>query len=213
MRKPLTAELLRQMYTIEGMSDSEIAETLKYDRTAIVRARQRHNIPTRLGTGRLGELLVLAELKDRFGKENVIDMNEKDATSPFDILLNGNKRIEVKSSMRTAGGRFTFSFANSKGRGILVDEITKLTASGGTVKDLSKSCDYVILVFIDEETDYFILPSYTPDMFGYSTKSFGGANLKKYSKYFNQWNILERSFKWEIYLRNISLGRKKKKIY
>jgi hypothetical protein len=213
MREPLTAELLNRMYTIEGMSDTEIAKTLKYDRTAIVYARQRHGIATRLTTGRLGELLVLKELSSRFGKYNVIDMNETDATSIFDILLKEDIRIEVKTSKVNADSHFTFNLSNKKGHGILENEITKLTKGGRTIKDLSKTCDYVILVFIEKSVNYLILPSNTPTILNRNSKSIGGEKLREISKHFNKWEILGRSITWESYLRTRSLGRSKKKSY
>lgn len=212
--KDVTSDELKRMYEVEGLSDSQIANKLNRDRTTVVYMRQRWNIPTRPLTGRQGELLALNELIKRHGKSNVIDMNEADATSIFDILLYGNVRIEVKAAKRNASRNdFCFSFSNKKNSGILEDEITYKLPNGRTIKDLSKSCDIVILVFIDKEINYLILPSDTPGMFDKQTKFFGKKRLAKWSPHFNNWQILERRFKWVVYLRKIGLGQKTKKSY
>lgn len=210
----VTKDELIQMYEVEGLSDNRIAKKLECDRTTVVYMRQRWNIPTRSLTGRQGELLALNELIKRHGKSNVIDMNETDATSTFDILLYENVRIEVKTARRSASRNdFCFTFSNKKENGILEDEITYKLPNGRTIKDLSKSCDFVILVFIDEEINYLILPSDTPGIFDKQSKFFGKKRLAKWSQHFNNWRILERRLKWMIYLRKTALGQKKKKSY
>lgn len=201
MSLTVSKDQLKRMYTVEGMSDSQIAKEFNCDRTTILYLRQRYGIKTKLRTGRLGELLVIDELNQRFGKNNVMDMNEADATSLFDILLKDDIRIEVKSSRRSIDNKFVFAYSNKKEQGHLVDENTIRLPSGRTLKLLEKSCDYVVLVFIDyEKTDFLILPSNAPGMFNKSSKSYGGRKLNEVSKHFNNWGLLEGGSAWAKYL-------------
>lgn len=197
MKLTVSEDDLKRMYTVEGMSDAQIAKEFNCDRTTIVYLRQRYGIKTKQRTGRLGELLVIDELAKRFGKANVLDVNEADATSPYDILINGKTRIEVKSSKRTIDNRFVFTFHNKKGNGVLVDDMTRRTPYGATIKDLSRSCEFVIMVFIDfDETNFLVLPSDAPGMFDKSTKSYGSRRLNQVSKHFNNWYLLEAGSQW-----------------
>lgn len=185
-------EVLAYLYTDLGRSDAEIASFIGLDRTAVVHMRRRHRIPTRTSTGRTGELKVIDELEKRFGKKNVVDMNEEDATSDFDILLNDNIRIEVKSAKKANDrSRYYFAFSNSKERRVKRTERVKVTRTGKTIKDLSQSCDFVILVFLDgKATDFLILPSDSAIIQNKQTISLRGTG--GYPEYRSNWDLLTR---------------------
>lgn len=181
---------LNYLYSELGKSDSEIAAFVGLDRTALVKMRQKFSIETRLSTGRIGELKVIERLTHLFGKENVIDMNNSDATSEYDILLNGTTRIEVKSSrQQRSNSRYHFTFSNAEKVGVRNTERVIVTATNRTIKKMEESCDFVILVLIDSaETDFLIVPSNDSLIKGKLTLSTKSAD--RHPEFKNRWDLL-----------------------
>ena len=181
---------LNYLYSELGKSDSEIATFVGLDRTALVKMRQRFSIETRLSTGRIGELKVIERLTHLFGKENVMDMNDSDATSEYDILLNGTTKIEVKTSrQQRSNSRYYFTFSNPEEAGIKKTERVVVTPTNRTIKKMEESCDFVILVFIGStETDFLIVPSYDSLIKGKLTLS--TKNADQHPEFKGRWDLL-----------------------
>ena len=191
IRDFLTKENISYLYKNRGFSDREISEFYNIDRTYIVHLRKEYGIPSRSmeNSGRLGELKVLERLIERFGKDNVLDMNEVDKTYPYDILLFGKIRIEVKSARRSKDGRFCFSFSNAGGRGVDVNNpYVFITKTGRTIKNLDYTCDYLCLVFIEDDYTFSFIP--TNQKFDFYKKSTSTIHLNDIPKsYRNNWHV------------------------
>ena len=190
-REFLTKENIYYLYKIKGFSDREISEIYNVDRTYIAHLRKEYRIPSRLlkSTGRLGELEVLERLIEMFGKDNVLDMNEVDKTYPYDILLFGKIRIEVKSARIGKDGRFCFSFSNAEERGIDANNpYVFITKTGRTIKNLDYTCDYLCLVFIEDEYTFSFIPTNQKnDLYKKSTSTIRLSNIPK--RYINNWHV------------------------
>jgi hypothetical protein len=131
-----------------GKSDKEISDFFRCDRSTIRKLREKYGIKPRVYTGEKGEYIAQCKLAEIGLK--VENMNLKyNKTYQFDLLVNGITKIEVKSSKlcsKTAKRKsFNFVFDNN---------------SNSDMKDYSKSCDFIILVCIEEnENIFFVIPS------------------------------------------------------
>lgn len=155
MRTGLNEAALRRLYTDLGKTDKEIAYFFGCDRTAVVHMRKKYGITSRKSVGEIGEEMVLKELRSR--GHIVKDMNEVDKLSPFDILLDGSVRIEVKSSSLREGYYFYFSLSEQEKNNNVVSENRIQLKSKRTRKRYEKTCDLMILVGIFEGDCHFFL--------------------------------------------------------
>lgn len=148
-----------QCYALDGLSDSEIAKRFKVDRTAVVHFRKRHNIPPRIYTGEIGEGIVVRELEATGFGFVVVNMNERSKLHPYDLLVNGIVRIDVKSAMAYQGS-WSFSLSQKPETGIIEsDRYTRLN-NGRLRKRFCSACDFVILCGIEgDRRTLFIIPS------------------------------------------------------
>ena len=190
----LTKENISYLYQTRGFSDREISEIYNIDRTYVVHLRKNYGIPSRaeVSTGRIGEKKVIEHLIELFGVENVLDMNEIDKTHPYDILLFGKIRIEVKTSKRSLDGWFRFSFSNAGSLGANVNNPYIFTThTGRTIKNLDYTCDYLCLVFIEDDYTFSFIP--TNQGFDFYKKSTASLKLDNHPQEFiNNWNVFDR---------------------
>lgn len=164
MRKLVDPRKVRHLYENLGKTDAEIAEILNCHRTAIVHARKQYNIQTRKSIGTIGEEMAEKELRSR--GYHVINMNEKDKTYPYDLLVNGTCRVEVKSSAVHKDGSFYFSLTDKPECQKKESDTCIRLKNNRTRKMYRKTCDVMVLVGIEENGDchFFILyPSEIPD--------------------------------------------------
>lgn len=187
----LTKENISYLYQTRGLSDREISDIYSVDRAYVGYLRKNYGIPSRIevSTGRLGEKKVIEHLMKLFGEENVLDMNEVDKTHPYDILLFGKIRIEVKSAKMSKDGRFCFSFSNAESRGVDVNNpYVFITKTGRTIKNLDYTCDYLCLVFIEDEYTFSFIPTNQKnDLYKKSTSTIRLSNIPK--RYINNWHV------------------------
>ena len=172
-------------------SDNEIASFLGLDRTTIVRARERFGIKTRLSVGRKGEMVALRKL-EKLGF-HALDMNKIDKLSDFDILVNDNLKIEVKSASEHRG-RFGFTLSEKPETGCVVSDNRIRLPNGRTRKLFSKTCDFLLLVGFPKDKDplFWIIPSKDiPD--DLQTLTTSTSKNGKYAQYFNRFDLLEKS--------------------
>lgn len=189
--KTLTKSLLKRLYVDLEKSDNEIASFLGLDRTTIVRARERFGIKTRLSVGRKGEMVALRKL-EKLGF-HALDMNKIDKLSEFDILVNDNLRIEVKSACEYKG-RFYYVLSEKPEAGHVVSDKRIRLSNGRTRKLYSKTCDFLLLVGFpkDKEPLFWIIPSKDiPD--DLQALSISTSKKGKYAQYFNRFDLLEKS--------------------
>lgn len=185
---PINEKKLKTLYIEEGFSDSEIANMIGVSRSYISHIRRQFNIPTRVGTGRVGELIAMIQLlSEGFA---IKDLNATDKTAPYDILVDGELRIDVKSAKISSNGRFVFSMANkSEGDHIKTKKIK--TSAGRLLKDYSKSCDYLMFICLRENPQIFIIPSNEEIVRMKSTINIKSDSDRKFDAFKNNWSMLK----------------------
>mgnify|MGYP001180860821 FL=1 len=190
-KAPVDRTLLKRLYVDLEKSDNEIASFLGLDRTTIVHARKRFGIKTRLSVGRKGEMVALRKL-EKLGF-HVLDMNKIDKLSEFDILVNDNLKIEVKSASEHKG-RFSYVLTEKPEDGLVVSDKRIRLPNGRTRKLYSKTCDFLLLVGFpkDKEPLFWIIPSkdIPDDLQGISIST---PEKGKYAQYLNRFDLLEKS--------------------
>ena len=185
-RKPEAKEFKRLI-----TSDNEIANLIGLEKSSITQARKRFGIETGVSVGRKGEMVALQKLESLGFK--ALDMNKINKLSEFDILVNDNLKIEVKSASEYKG-RFMFTLAENSKAGYVVSDKRIRLANGKTRKLYSKTCDFLLFVGFpkDKEPLFWIIPSKDiPDYLqgiSPSTQKRG-----KYAQYFNRFDLLEKS--------------------
>lgn len=104
--------------------------------------------------GLKGEELVAEKLR-KMGLK--VELTEP--TAEFDLLVDGNVRVEVKSSViknDTTGSYFKFQLSQPVSRKVKY----RRTQGNRVIKNYKKCCDLVVLVGVDtDSTTYFVLPS------------------------------------------------------
>lgn len=141
-----------------GKSDKEIGDFLGVHRSNITHYRKNNNIPKPTTVGRQGELAAISRLRKL--DFEVEDLNLIDKSSRYDLLINGNLKIEVKSSKRNKDGRFRFAFANKRENQCKTSDDVLRLKNGKTVKNYQKFADYFIFVGIDDDIYHFwVMPT------------------------------------------------------
>lgn len=188
LHKRLPKETLLHLYTELEMTDRVIAERYITHRSAVTHLRKEYGIPARMSIGRRGELLALAKF-EKLGFD-VRDMNQADKLATFDILLDGEIRIEVKTS-GDHDGRGVFSLSDQRTNGNKVSDTRIRLSNGRTKKLYSKTADFFLFVYIERKgTSFYLIPSdELPETMQILAIPSGGG---KYWKYQNKWQLLKR---------------------
>lgn len=184
----LSKELISHLYLDMGHSDREIAEFIGLHRATISKIRNDYGIETRQSVGELGEKYAKKKLI-QLG-HTVIDMNETNKTAPFDLMVNGRIRIEVKSAMEQRG-EFKFVMTDKEeNKNIESNHRIKLS-SGRTKKVYRKTCDFIIFVGVKGKS---ALPIIIPSKLindRLQTLSFPLSGQSKYSEFVNAWQLIK----------------------
>lgn len=183
--------LLKRLYVDLGKSDNEIASLLGLERATITNARKRFGIKARLSVGRKGEMAALRKLENL--GFNTLDMNKIDKLSEFDILVDDNLKIEVKSASEHKG-KFKYVLSEKSEDGLVVSDKRIRLSNGRTRKLYSKTCDFLLLVGFpkDKEPLFWIIPSKDiPD--DLQTISISTPEKGKYAQYLNRFDLLAKS--------------------
>lgn len=135
---------LKTLYVEEGKTDKEIATIKGVDRTYISQLRKKWGIATRPSISTKALSFVTDKLESMgFKVENVKD---KDKTSNYDLLLNGEIKVEVKSSASFKDGKVKFPLTNSPTKQ-LVDSNNQLRLPNGRYRKLFRNtCNYIVFV-------------------------------------------------------------------
>lgn len=186
----MSEKLLTYLYTQSKKTDREIAEFFNIDRTYIVKARSEYGVNTRISTGDIGEQKAIRMLRENGLR--VKDMNLKDKLSPFDLLVNGKVRVEIKSAKFSAElKRYCFVLSEQAKRNCVESNERIVLPNGRTKKLFSKTCDFIVFVCIGKDDDvFYVLPSnILPD-------DMPGVNIRvedvKYARFKNNWELLMR---------------------
>lgn len=166
LKDAMVREYLQNIY-LELGSDEKIGSLFGVNSKLIGNLRKALGIKTIIsGTGRIGELFVVAELKRYF--DNVIDKNTTDIHSIYDIDADG-LRIEVKTSSIKQDNRWgpdrelwEFNLRKSWRNRAKESETQKEIKPGVFRKLYRETCDIVVLVGINEigkVGSYFVISS------------------------------------------------------
>lgn len=192
MKRAVAKNELESLYVEEDLSDSQIARLLGIHRTYVSKLRKEYDIQTNhrsSATGRIAEVYTILTLLNK--GFSVRDMNSTDKVHPFDILVDGEIKVDVKSARLTTDDSYKFTFVNSKDKQVKIDESVIVTNAGGTLKKYHKSCDYVVLVALNEEkTESFVIPSVHHLLRGKQTVSITDLYNNRFNKYRNNWEQL-----------------------
>lgn len=140
-----------------GWTDRQIAEFYNIGRTAVVHFRKKYGIKRKLSTGRLGELIAIKKLREVGYK--VEDMNLKNKTASYDLLVNHDIRVEVKSaSLSDERNTYQFILTNPPRSNCIESSIRTVLNNGRSLKHYEKTCDIMMFVGITEKL-IWILPS------------------------------------------------------
>lgn len=185
----IDAKALKFLYHDLQKTDREIAEFLTVDRTTIVKLRKRYGIESRETVGEIGE--EKAEQILRKKGFQVKNMNDEDKLSPYDLLVDGKHRIDVKTAMFSENHRFTFGISEQAKRGTVPSDTRIMLPNGRMRKDFSKTCDFLLFVCIKPRTTkYYLIPS---DEFPAHISTFNiSDNDRKYAMYRNNWDTLKK---------------------
>lgn len=89
----------------------------------------------------------------------VVNMNKRSKTFPFDLLVNGKIRIDVKSA-KLHKGTWRFTLSNKAQLGLIESDRYIRLNNGRIRKKFAEDCDFVILCGIWEtDASLFILPA------------------------------------------------------
>lgn len=174
-----------------GWSDRQIAEFYNVDRTTVIYFRRKFRIKREITTGRKGELAAIKMLEDR-GFE-VKDMNLVDKTAPYDLLINDEIRVEVKTASLLGENKcYKFLLTNPPSSKCIESETRTILKSGRTLKHYDKTCDIMMFVGITEEL-VWIMPSKVME------SRIGTVSLNtrrsRYAGYLNNFGEIEKALK------------------
>ena len=125
-------DIINRHYVKEGLTDTQIARLYNKTRSWCSHLRKSYGIKTRITTGQIGESLAMRELETLY--DDVINMNEIDVFSPFDILLNNETRIDVKAANVCDDGYYRFSLSEQATNGNIESETRIRLRNGRTRK-------------------------------------------------------------------------------
>jgi len=147
-----------QSYVMDGLSDMEVAKRFGVCRTAVVHFRKNHGIPSRIYTGEVGEGIVASELQRN--DFVVVNMNIRSKIHPYDLLVNGVVRIDVKSAAVQHQGSWRFQLSQKSENGNIEGDHYVRLDNGRMRKQFSKVCDFIVLCGIKGgKSDLFIIPA------------------------------------------------------
>ena len=184
----LTKEEIDEFYTIKGMTDKEIASVAGVHRTAIVKLRTKHGIKTRDSTGKKAERIAISKLRSLGFK--VIDMNVENKLSSFDLLINDNVRVDIKSAQICSDFRHLFTLTEKRSNGNIVSPNRITFDSGRTRKLFRNTCDILLLVGLSgKETVFYLIPSSEIND-KVQTIAIPSLYVNRYRVYENRWDFL-----------------------
>jgi hypothetical protein len=188
----LNYDIVHREYVTHGLSDAEIAAKYGVTKSTVAHMRRYHGIETREQIWQKGHYIVLGVLQ-HLGY-SVLDKREKNGTSRFNFLVNRLVKVQVLTAQLSKGKqtRWFFSIKPRKQDEISGDNrYFKQLSDGRWVKDLSKSCDVIVLCCLNKgDTKFLVIPSSVVP----STQSGFSVTfpLNRWKKYENRWDIIDK---------------------
>lgn len=186
----ISEPLLKRLYMERGLTDREIANFMGFDRNYISKLREMYGIETRENTGTKGERYVKRKLASLGFL--VKDMNEKNKTSSFDLLLNNKIKIEVKTALINDSDCYKFQLSEKEENQNIISQNRIKLANGRTRKIYKNTCDFIVFVGIrGSSVISLIIPSGEINN-KLQTLSFPASGKSKYRQYLNNWEQLKK---------------------
>lgn len=172
-----------------GWTDRQIAEFHNIGRTAVVHFRKKYGIKRKLSTGRLGELIAIKKLQEVGYK--VEDMNLKNKTASYDLLVNDDIRVEVKSaSLSDERNTYQFILTNPPRSNCIESSIRTVLNNGRSLKHYEKTCDIMMFVGITEKLIWIIPSKVMESRIGTVTLH---TRRTRYAGYLNNYEEIEKA--------------------
>lgn len=186
----LRYENVYREYVVNGRSDREIASLNGVTRGAVSHFRKRHGIETRVTAASEGHDLVKEQLVAN--GYSLRDMRDKSKTFRFNFLVERVCRVQVFSASLTDTDSWKFFLSPREESEVSEDNHYFVRMKNGQMKkDLSKSCDVVILCGIyGDAFKMFIIPSKAIPI-SLQTISIP-FHPGKWRKWFNRWDVLDK---------------------
>lgn len=174
-----------------GWTDRQIAEFYNIGRTAVVHFRKKYGIKRKLSTGRLGELIAIKKLQEVGYK--VEDMNLKNKTASYDLLVNDDIRVEVKSaSLSDERNTYQFILTNPPRSNCIESSIRTVLNNGRSLKHYEKTCDIMMFVGITEKLIWILPSKIMESRIGTVTLH---TRRTRYAGYLNNFEEIEKALK------------------
>lgn len=187
----LDTQTLRTLYTVDGLSDAQIAKRYNLKRATVSQRRKTHHIPTRKSTTSSAIDKVTQELHNRgFAITHVKGCN---TLSTYEFLINHKLRVQVLAASLSHGNSYRISLTQSAKVHKQASTTRIQLPNGRFRKDFRKTCDVLICVGIDKgKPNYWIIPSdQIPDRLQTLTLK-PLYTHSKYDKYYDAWNVLSK---------------------
>lgn len=156
MKQILIPEEVFQLYTVDKLSQRQIAKIYGVDRTAVSHCMKRYGIEARESTGTIGEGIAANKIQQ--AGFVVVDMNERSKLHPFDLLISGNIRADVKTS-HLYKNHWVFTLTCRPEIGLSTSHYIRLP-NGRMRKKYTESCDFLMFIgFIEDSAELFIVPA------------------------------------------------------
>ncbi|SPU37910.1 Uncharacterised protein [Lysinibacillus capsici] len=190
----ISSETLYKEYVVNNLTDIQIANKYKIDRTYVSKLRKQEGVETRISTGRIGEKFV----EEKLHELNFIfkNMNDLSMTSEYDFLVNTSVKIEVKSSKLASDGTFRFVLAEKPENNNIESPNRIRLKNGRTKKRFDKTCHFIILVCIEAnaKNDFYVIPSNEIPITQQTIAISSSFRNSKYAIYKDRWDfLLEKS--------------------
>lgn len=187
----LDVQTLKTLYTVDGLSDAEIAKRYNLNRSTVSQKRKTHHIPTRQNTTVSAiEAVTEALLTRGFTVDRVKESNK---LTPYNFLINNKLRVQVLAASLSHGDSYRITLTESTKLHKHASTTRIQLPNGRFKKDFSKTCDILICVGIHKDDhNYWIIPSdRIPDMLQTLTLK-PLYTQSKYDRYYDAWHLLAK---------------------
>ncbi|MGG1663068.1 hypothetical protein [Brevibacillus sp. NRS-1366] len=189
--KSLDRETLNRMYHEENLTDLEIATLYGADRTAVVHLRKKFKISSR-ETNRDKALQLVTDKLLELGYQ-VINTKETNKIAEYDLLVNGNVKIEVISTGNVSRGGFSRFVLTTQMSNNVKESATRIVLPNSRYKKLHRLItDFIIFVLLKDVESYFwVIPS---NVIGDNVQTISLRPISKsskFDKYKEAWDLIE----------------------
>ncbi|MED3013804.1 hypothetical protein P4359_33010, partial [Bacillus thuringiensis] len=191
-RSIIVKEQLYRLYTIDGLTDKQIAEQIGITSSHVSYLRKSRGIETR-PTIVAKSIPYVESVLTKLGFQ-VTNIREIKYNATHDLLLNDKIRIDVRTteSLQRNNTELKFKLLDSDDSNLKTSDIRFRVSSGRTKRDLHLTCEYIICVgYLNEKPHCWVIPSkdLRKDLQGISISPY--AENSKYEIYAEAWNLIK----------------------